>query len=66
MLDELADPLRVLDVGLSPGDVVQVLGVEQPALKAILERLEDGLPVHARRFHPDQRDREARQPSAEV
>jgi hypothetical protein len=55
VLHELADPFGVLDVGLSPGDVVQVVRVEQPALKALLERLKYGLPVHAGGLHPDQR-----------
>jgi hypothetical protein len=31
-----------------------VLRIEQPALDAVLERVEHRLPVHARRFHPDE------------
>jgi hypothetical protein len=65
VLHQLADPLRVLDVGLASGDVAQVVRVEQPALKPIFERLKDGLPVHARCFHPDQRHPELRQPLGE-
>ena len=60
--DQLADPLRVLDVGLAPGDVAQVLSIQQPALEAILKHLEHRLPIHAGGLHPDQRDRERRQP----
>jgi hypothetical protein len=66
MLDELADPLGVLDVGLAARDVAQVVRVEQPAFEALLERLEHGLPVHAGRFHPDERHAELGQPGAEV
>ena len=39
--------------------------VEQPALKPILERLEDGLPVHARGLHPDQGHAGLGQPGSE-
>jgi hypothetical protein len=42
-----------------------MLRVQKPTLEAILERLEHGLPIHAGRFHPDQRDPELRQPLAE-
>jgi hypothetical protein len=42
-----------------------VLRVEQPALKALLERLEHRLPVHARRFHPNQRHTEPGEPLAQ-
>ena len=65
VLHELADPFGVLDVGLSPRDVVQVLRVKQPALKALLERLKHGLPVHAGCFHPDQRHPGLGEPLAE-
>jgi hypothetical protein len=40
--------------------------VEQPALKPILQRLEDRLPVHAGGLHPDQRHARLRQPCGEV
>ena len=40
--------------------------VEQPALEPILERLKDGLPVHAGGFHPDERHAELGQPLGEV
>ena len=65
VLHQLANPLGVLDVGLAPGDVAQVVRVEQPALKAILERLEDRLPIHAGGLHPDERDLELGQPLPE-
>jgi hypothetical protein len=66
VLHELADPFGVFDVGLAAGDVAQLLGVEQPALKPLLERLEDRLSVHAGRLHPDERDRGGGQPFGEV
>ena len=64
-MDELADPLGVRDVGLAPGDVAQVMRVEQPALEAILERLKDSLPVHAGGLHPDRRDAALTEPRAQ-
>jgi hypothetical protein len=64
--DELADPFGVLDVGLAARDVVQMLGIEQPALKALLERLEDRLPVHAGGLHPDQRHRGLGEPVSKL
>jgi len=42
-----------------------MLGVEEPALEAPLEHVEDGLPVDAGRLHPHQRDAEAFQPVGE-
>jgi hypothetical protein len=66
VLHELADPLGVLHVGLPPGDVAQVVRVEQPALEPILERLECGLPVHAGGFHANERHAELGQPGGEV
>ena len=66
MLDELADPLRVLDVGLATRDVAQVVRVEQPALEPILERLEHRLPIHAGGLHPDQRHTGLGQPAGEL
>ena len=44
----------------------QVLRIQKPALEAILERLKDGLPIHARGLHPDQRHPELRQPRSEL
>jgi alkylhydroperoxidase family enzyme len=66
VLHELADPLGVLDVGLPPGDVAQVVRVEQPALEPILQRLEHGLPVHAGGLHPDERHPCLGQPRREL
>lgn len=39
VLQQLADPSRVFDIGLAPGDVTQVLGVEQPGLEFVLQQL---------------------------
>ena len=41
MLDELADPLGVLNVGLPAGDVLEVLGVKKPALEVVFEQVVD-------------------------
>ena len=66
MLHQLADPFRVLDVGLAAGDVAQVVRVEQPALEAVLEGLEHGLPIHAGGFHPDERHPGLSQPQRQL
>jgi hypothetical protein len=62
VLDQLADPGGVDRVGLPPGDVVQMLRIEQPALETALKHIEHRLPVDAGRLHPDQRHAEALQP----
>jgi len=62
MLDQLADPLSIGDIGLAAGDVAQVLGIQKPALAVLLEHVEDRLPVAAGRLHADQRHPVARQP----
>ena len=64
-LDKLADPGGVLDVGLASRDVAQVLGVQEPALAALLEQVVDGLPVAAGRLHAGQRHCVAVQPVGE-
>ena len=66
VLDQLADPGRVADVGLAAGDVAQVVRVQEPALEPLLERLEHRLPVHAGGLHPDERDAGLRQPGGEL
>lgn len=62
MLDQLADPLRVLDVALAAGHVAQMPRVQKPALELVLEQEVDGAPVDAGRLHPDDGDGEAAQP----
>ena len=62
MLDELADPRRVGDVGLWAGIVVQMLGVEQPAFEVAFQGVEDGPPLDAGGLHADVRDRVALEP----
>src|SRR6266542_298538 len=65
MLDQLADPGRVGDVGLAAGHVAQMPRIQQPTLEALLEQIEDRLPVTAGRLHPDQRHPVTRQPVSE-
>jgi hypothetical protein len=65
-LEQLAQPARVDHVALAPGHVVQVLGVDQPALEPPLEHREHGLPVDTGCLHPDQGDAEALQPVAQL
>jgi hypothetical protein len=62
VLDQLADPHRIGHIRLAAGHVLEVLGVQQPALELILEQVVDRLPVHPGRLHPDHGDPEARQP----
>ena len=56
VLEQLGDPLGVLDVGLAAGDLLDVLGVDQHHLEAALQQVEDRLPVDAGRFHGDVAD----------
>jgi hypothetical protein len=65
VLEQLAQPLGVLDVGLAPGHVLDVLGVDQRELEVILEQVVDGLPVDAGGLHRHVRDAEAREPVAQ-
>jgi hypothetical protein len=61
VLDELGDPRGVGHVGLAPGDVAKVPGVEQPALEGFFEQVVDRAPVDPGRLHPDHGDPVARQ-----
>ena len=45
MLYQLADPLSDLNVGLPTGDVLEMPGVEKPALEVALQQVVDWLPV---------------------
>jgi hypothetical protein len=51
VLEQLGDPLTVLDVGLTPRHRLDVLGVAQDQLEEPLEQVPDRLPVHPGRFH---------------
>jgi hypothetical protein len=53
VLDQPADPLRVLDVGFASRNVAQVPGIQQPALHGVFEDIKHRLPIHPGRFHPD-------------
>src|SRR5437588_7227248 len=66
MLGELTDPLRILHVGLATRNVAQVVRVEQPALEAVLERLEHRLPIHAGGLHPNEHHTGVRQPAGKL
>jgi hypothetical protein len=45
MLEQLAQPLGILDVGLAPGDVLDVLSVDQEQLEVVLQQVVDRLPI---------------------
>src|SRR3954470_7903149 len=50
-LEQLAQPLRVLDVGLAAGDLLDMARVDQQAVKVVLEHRPDRLPVDPGRLH---------------
>lgn len=56
VLHQLGDSGRVGHVGLAPGDVLEVGGVEQPALEVGLEQVLHGPPVHPGGLHPHHGD----------
>ena len=64
-LQQLAEPLRVLDVGLASGDLLDVPGVDEHQLEAVLEHRPHRLPVHAGRLHRDLLDPERLKPVAQ-
>ena len=47
------DPLAVLDIGLTAGHRLDVLGVGQNQGEAVLQQVVEGVPVDAWRFHRD-------------
>ncbi len=55
VLEQLRDPLRVLDVGLAPGHRLHVRGVEQPGAHPLLQAVQHRLPVGGRGLHSGQR-----------
>jgi hypothetical protein len=44
VLEQLAEPLGVLDVGLSAGHIVDVLGIHQQQVEIVLHQVVDRLP----------------------
>jgi hypothetical protein len=65
VLEQLAEPLGVPDVGLATGHVLDVLGVDEPELEVVLEQVVDRLPVDAGRLHRDVGDAEPLEPVAQ-
>ena len=51
-----------MDVTLPAGDAADVQGIGEEELELAVERIPDGLPVNARRFHRDVRDALAGEP----
>jgi hypothetical protein len=56
MRQQLREPLGVLDVGLASRHVLDVLGVGQDQLEALLHHVPHRLPVDPGRLHHDVRD----------
>ena len=51
MAQQVSDPFRILDIGLSPTERLDVLGIHYQDLKFPFQYIEDGLPVHSGAFH---------------
>ena len=62
---QLAEPLRVRDVGLAAGHVLDVARVAERQLEVVFEQLPDRLPVDAGGLHRDVRDLMRGQPIAQ-
>src|SRR5665648_523468 len=62
VLDQLGDPLRIRNVGLAPGQVPHVRGVDHPAFNGVLEQVENRPPKHPGGLHRDQRHPIGQQP----
>ena len=55
-LGEAAQPLRVGHIGLSPGDLLHVTGVDQRAREPVFQDRPDRFPIDTRGLHRDVRD----------
>jgi hypothetical protein len=53
MLEELSDPGAVLNIGLAPRNLFDVLSVHPHEGEPSFEQVPDRAPVHADRFHRD-------------
>ena len=51
MLEQLSNPLAILDIGLAPGHGFDALSIHQHDLALTFENIPDGLPVHAGGLH---------------
>ena len=57
MLVQLLKPLGILHIGFAARDMLDVARIHEQDLEAAgFKDLEDGNPIHARRFHGDRRD----------
>jgi hypothetical protein len=66
VLVQLLEPLRVTDIRLPPGHLLDVTRIDQHDLEpAGLKDLEHGNPVHARGLHGHGRDADGMQPVGE-
>jgi hypothetical protein len=63
--DQVGDPLRVLHVGLAPGQVAHVRGVADDEREGAFQGSVDGLPVDACSLHADVGDPFLQQPRAQ-
>ncbi len=62
MPEQLGDPLRVADIRLVAGHRLEVGGIGEQQLEAVLEQVPDRLPVAARGLHRRGRDAAPLQP----
>src|SRR5262249_30589289 len=65
VLEQLAQPLRIGNIGLAPGHVLDVAGVAEKKLEVVLEQVPDRLPVDTGRLHRHVRHAETLQPIAQ-
>jgi hypothetical protein len=65
VLQQLGDPLRILDVGLATGHVLDMGGIHQQHFKVAFQNVEDRFPVFARALHRHVRAASSLQPVRE-
>jgi hypothetical protein len=63
--EQSGDPLRILDAGLMPGHIPDVLGVDHQQLEATFEQVVDRLPEFAGALHDHGAHTEGLEPVAE-
>ena len=51
MLEQISDPFRIFHIGFSPGDSLDVLGIDQPDFQIGFQQITTGFPLIGRTFH---------------
>ena len=63
--EQLRQPLAVLHIRLAPGDLFEVLHIDQQHREAVFQQIVERLPIDARALHGDMRNPERLQPIAQ-